>query len=113
MLTESEKLIIHSGMALDTRKRVHQELCLASIRAQWEADRLYQLPDRWLEHDSYASSMTEQYESQILARNKIGDKLRIAMNAESIKNHWPTPSKDTLDIKGLSRDVRSCVRDAR
>jgi hypothetical protein len=103
--TKADQSLTASGPSLTKRKDLHRELCLADMRAIWEADRLYPLPDRWREHGDYVEKMTDKYERAIFESYGVPLDLRHVMTAEAAVGQWPQPGRESLDLKQLARGL--------
>jgi len=93
-LSRTKKSLTEIGRPLATRKALHRELCLAGVRAEWEADRLYPLhplPDHWQEQPSatFRGSYGVALDHEITSLATIPV---VSQPSPSLRPRWPRPS---------------------
>lgn len=94
-----------TGFSLAERKQIFRALCVAELRARWEADRLYPLSESPTENQGYAERMIPKYEDQVREKYRLSARSEELIVAEAAIRRWPTPGRSSVDagewVKGL------------
>lgn len=91
-LARIEEAFKPQGISVSTRQAIFRDLCLAELKAQREADRLYPLPEQWQANMRHHDQMTSKYEEQVRQRYGL-TKAQVDMIAlEAGIRRWPVPS---------------------